>query len=214
MVPPGPPGSHEWIESWIYIGSHPNRPIYPPEDRFGFKPRFEQEEYAMLMCLGWSTSQGQAPMSTLNYPCGWEPSQPRHNDAIIRGALYHWANSPSCEPPTGGPLCQKREKPHPSLSFFRLHVPTRETWGRNKGDPINLFRPRIISSWAWSYFTVEKRKKTSISKFNSDVAPFFLFWVWSSGKPKYPTSISSPWKGGDPAAPSSTATLLRLHSSH
>lgn len=28
-------------------------------------------------------------------------------------------------PPTGGPLCQKREKPHPSLSFFRSHVATR-----------------------------------------------------------------------------------------
>lgn len=27
------------------------------------------------------------------------------------------------------------------------------------------------------YFTVEKRKKTSISKFNSDVARLFLFWV-------------------------------------
>jgi len=26
--------------------------------------------------------------------------------------------------------------------------------------------------------------------------------------------ISSPWKGGDPVAPSSTATLLRIHSSH
>nr|GLL16984.1 hypothetical protein DCAR_001525 [Ipomoea trifida] len=37
------------IESWIYIGSHPNRPIYPPEEEFGFKPRFEQEEYAMLI---------------------------------------------------------------------------------------------------------------------------------------------------------------------
>lgn len=24
--PPGPPRSHEWIESWIYIGSHLNRP--------------------------------------------------------------------------------------------------------------------------------------------------------------------------------------------
>ncbi|KAJ4700096.1 30S ribosomal protein S12-B, chloroplastic [Melia azedarach] len=46
--------------------------------------------------------------------------------------------------------------------------------GAEKGDPINLFRPRIISSWAWSYFTVEKRKKTSISKFNSGVARFFL----------------------------------------
>lgn len=67
---------------------------------------------------------------------------------------------------------QKREKPHPSLSFLRPHAATRE--GGVKGDPINLFRPRIISSWAWSYFTVEKRKKASISKFNSDVAPFFL----------------------------------------
>nr|GLL21577.1 hypothetical protein C5167_003922 [Ipomoea trifida] len=37
------------IESRIYIGSHPNRPIYPPEEEFGFKPRFEQEEYAMLI---------------------------------------------------------------------------------------------------------------------------------------------------------------------
>lgn len=100
----------------------------------------------MLMCLGWSTSPGQALMSTLNYPCGWEPSQPRHNDAIIRGALYHWANSPSCGPPTGRPA----------------------------KNPINLFRPRIISSWAWSYFTVKKRKKTSISKLSSDIARFFL----------------------------------------
>ncbi|OMO52131.1 hypothetical protein COLO4_37398 [Corchorus olitorius] len=71
-------------------------------------------------------------------------------------------------------LCQKREKPHPSLSFLRPHVATREGPGGVKGDPINLFRPRIISSWAWSYFTVEKRKKASISKFNSDVARFFL----------------------------------------
>nr|GLL25373.1 hypothetical protein Ahy_A03g013504 [Ipomoea trifida] len=39
------------IESWIYIGSHPNRPIYPPE-RSLFQTPFEQEEYAMLMCLG------------------------------------------------------------------------------------------------------------------------------------------------------------------
>ena len=65
---------------------------------------------------------------------------------------------------------KKREKPHPSLSFLRPHVATREGPGGVKGDPINLFRPRIISSWAWSYFTVEKRKKASISKFNSDVA--------------------------------------------
>ncbi|KAL5779383.1 hypothetical protein ACOSQ2_010120 [Xanthoceras sorbifolium] len=33
----------------------------------------------------------------------------------------------------------------------------------------------IISSWVWSYFTVEKRKKTSISKFNSGVARSLLF---------------------------------------
>ena len=69
---------------------------------------------------------------------------------------------------------QKREKPHLSLSFLRLPAATREGHGGVKGDPINLFRPRIISSWAWSYFTVEKRKKASISKFNSDVARFFL----------------------------------------
>ncbi|KAL9277617.1 hypothetical protein AtNW77_CPg0324951 (chloroplast) [Arabidopsis thaliana] len=69
---------------------------------------------------------------------------------------------------------QKREKPHLSLSFLRLPAATREGHGGVKGDPINLFRPRIISSWVWSYFTVEKRKKASTSKFNSDVAPFFL----------------------------------------
>ena len=63
----------------------------------------------------------------------------------------------------------------PSLSFlFAPPCPSCvATWGRKKGDPINLFRPRIISSWAWSYFTVEKRKKTSISKLSSDVARFF-----------------------------------------
>ncbi|KAF4360024.1 hypothetical protein F8388_004531 [Cannabis sativa] len=66
-------------------------------------------------------------MSTLNYPCGLEPSQPRHNDAIIRGALYHYANSLLCGPPGGGPLCQKQEKPHPSLSFST--PPRRHTGG-------------------------------------------------------------------------------------
>lgn len=49
------PGSYEWIQNWIYIRSHPNRPIYLSDDRFGFKSRFEQKEYAMLICLGWST---------------------------------------------------------------------------------------------------------------------------------------------------------------
>ena len=80
----GSPGSHKWIESWIYIGSHLNCPIYPLEDKFGFKLRFEQEEYTMLMCLWWSTSLGEALMSPLNYPCGWEPSQPTHNDATMK----------------------------------------------------------------------------------------------------------------------------------
>ncbi|KAB2059550.1 hypothetical protein ES319_A11G312500v1 [Gossypium barbadense] len=38
----------------------------------------------------------------------------------------------------------------PSLSFlFTPHVATWEGPGGLKGDPINLFRPRIISSWAW-----------------------------------------------------------------
>lgn len=64
----------------------------------------------------------------------------------------------------------------PSLSFL-LYVPMAllcGDMGTYKRDPINLLRPRIISSWAWSYFTVEKRKKTSISKLSSDVARFFL----------------------------------------
>lgn len=64
----------------------------------------------------------------------------------------------------------------PSLSFL-LYVPMSphgRDMGTYKRDPINLLRPRIISSWAWSYFTVEKRKKTSISKLSSDVARFFL----------------------------------------
>ena len=70
----------------------------------------------------------------------------------------------------------KARKTHPSLSFLRPHVATREGHGDVKKGILstNLFRPRIISSWAWSYFTVEKRKKTSISKFNSGVARFFL----------------------------------------
>lgn len=36
------------------------------------------------------TSPTQAPMTTLNYPCSWE-----YNDAIIRGALYQGATSPT-----------------------------------------------------------------------------------------------------------------------
>nr|YP_358634.1 hypothetical protein PhapfoPp088 [Phalaenopsis aphrodite subsp. formosana]AAW82570.1 hypothetical protein [Phalaenopsis aphrodite subsp. formosana] len=64
----------------------------------------------------------------------------------------------------------------PSLSFLlyvSMSLPCGDM-GTYKRDLINLLRPRIISSWAWSYFTVEKRKKTSISKLNSDVARFFL----------------------------------------
>ncbi|KAJ4699501.1 ATP synthase subunit alpha [Melia azedarach] len=64
--------------------------------------------------------------------------------------------------------------------------------GAEKGDPINLFRPRIISSWAWSYFTVEKRKKTSISKFNSGVARFFLALGFDGGLKKPPTDALRP----------------------
>lgn len=29
-------------------------------------------------------------MSTLNYSCGKEPSQPRYNDIIIRGIFYYY----------------------------------------------------------------------------------------------------------------------------
>lgn len=48
--------------------------------------------------------------------------------------------------------------------------------GGVKGDPINLFRPRIISSWAWSSFTLEKREKASISEFDLDVACRIVGW--------------------------------------
>ena len=85
--------------------------------------------------------------------------------------------------PLGPAMPKARETP--LLSFLFLPpIATLEGHGDVKrGDLINLNRPRIISSWASSYFTVKKRK--------------------------YPTSISSPWKGGDLAAPSSTTTLLR-----
>ena len=75
--------------------------------------------------------------------------------------------------PLGARYAKSERNPIPLFPFFAPMSPNGGAWGRKKGDPINLFRPRIISSWAWSYFTVEKRKKTSISKFNSDVAPFF-----------------------------------------
>ncbi|TYI30076.1 hypothetical protein ES332_A05G359600v1 [Gossypium tomentosum] len=61
-----------------------------------------------------------------------------------------------------GGSCYRKTRNGGELSPLRL-------FGlKNAGNPINLFRPRIISSWAWSYFTIEKRKKASISKFNSD----------------------------------------------
>jgi hypothetical protein len=56
------------------------RASYPPEEKFGFKPRLEQEKYAMPWMIHIS---GQALMSALNYSCGREPSQPRHNDAVV-----------------------------------------------------------------------------------------------------------------------------------
>lgn len=72
------------------------------------------------------------------------------------------------------PIKASGRNPTP-LCPFDVPVPfPRGGRGAKKGDPINLFRPRIISPWAWSYFTVEKRKKTSISKFNSGVARLFL----------------------------------------
>ncbi|KAK8974610.1 hypothetical protein V6N11_029316 [Hibiscus sabdariffa] len=74
-----------------------------------------------------------------------------------------------------GPVMPKaREMGFLSLSFLRPYVAIWEGPGGVKGDPINLFRPRIISLWAWSYFTVEKQKKASIFKFNSDIARFFF----------------------------------------
>ncbi|TYG48061.1 hypothetical protein ES288_D11G393100v1 [Gossypium darwinii] len=60
-----------------------------------------------------------------------------------------------------------KDKLNPSFTFL-FTLPCRHMGGTlgRKRDPINLFRPKIISSWAWSYLTVEKRKKTFIFKFN------------------------------------------------
>ncbi|MBA0696760.1 hypothetical protein Goari_003286 [Gossypium aridum] len=68
-----------------------------------------------------------------------------------------------------------KSKRNPSLVFL-FTPPYRYMEGSRgvKGDPINLFQLRIISSWDWSYFSIEKQKKASISKFNSDVACLFL----------------------------------------
>jgi len=69
-----------------------------------------------------------------------------------------------------------KAKETPSLSFL-FTSPCRRaggTQGRKKKDPINLLWPMIINSWAWSYFIIEKRKKTFVDKFYSYVAPFFL----------------------------------------
>lgn len=55
-LPPDRPDPTSEYKVRSALGSHLNRrPIYPPEERFGFKLgfqlRFKQEEYAMLMCL-------------------------------------------------------------------------------------------------------------------------------------------------------------------
>nr|GEY75439.1 integrase, catalytic region, zinc finger, CCHC-type, peptidase aspartic, catalytic [Tanacetum cinerariifolium] len=48
------PDPWEFVMSYFGIkySLSSNRLIYPPGEKFGFKPRFEQEEYAKLMCLG------------------------------------------------------------------------------------------------------------------------------------------------------------------
>ncbi|RYR49456.1 hypothetical protein Ahy_A07g035960 [Arachis hypogaea] len=68
----------------IYIGSHLNCLIYPPEEKFGFKPRFEQEKYAMLirssLLLGCeavsnqTTQQALAPLAFVSQ-CQCRPSR-------------------------------------------------------------------------------------------------------------------------------------------
>jgi len=52
-----------------------------------------------------------------------------------------------------------------------LTSPCRHTTGGGHGDvkkgilslSTNLFRPRIISSWAWSYFTLNERRLPYLS---------------------------------------------------
>lgn len=78
--------------------------------------------------------------------------------------------------------------------LLQSHFPPLWQHGGVKGEPINLFWHRVICSRAWSVFTIEKQKETSISKFHSGVTQ--NLFMWSSIKTKYPTSISSPWKGG------------------
>lgn len=50
----------------------------------------------------------------MNYPCGLEPSQSRHNDAIIMGVVYHGANNALRAPPSRRSIMPKvRQAPIP-----------------------------------------------------------------------------------------------------
>ena len=122
----------------------------------------------MLMYLGWSTSQGQALMGTLNYPCGWEPSQPSTTTQLSGARSTTELIAHRAGPRREAHYAKSEGNPTPLFPFYVPMSPHGGTWRQKKG--ILLFRPRIISPWAWSYFTVEKQNKTFTSKFNSDVA--------------------------------------------
>ena len=53
--------------------------------------------------------------------------------------------------PPGPAMSKARETPSPSFLFSPPCRHAGRAWGRQKVDPINLFRPRIISPGDWSY---------------------------------------------------------------
>ena len=70
-----------------------------------------------------------------------------------------------------GPTMPKaRETPSLSNIFSLPCHHTRGTWGRKKGDPINLFRPRIINSTVESHLDVVEVISSSLIIHKPDVS--------------------------------------------
>jgi hypothetical protein len=83
------------------------------------------------------------------------------------------SNSPLCRPPGDGGLNISKIAKDKPYSFFCLPMSLlgwQQGEANKRWDPINLFRPGIISSW--SHFTVENRKNTSIYELGSDALSF------------------------------------------
>jgi len=53
--------------------------------------------------------------------------------------------------PPGARYAKRERNPIPLFPFYVPISPRGRGTGAKKGDPINLFRPRTISLWAWSY---------------------------------------------------------------